>query len=208
MSLVGQERSLAYGSFLDRLVRPRSVHSKPFLLTVHMRDFDKLPYELHTGHELRLMLEGRKPLACFGHEYPSVPLEEIIPEAAFQAHVETGRFLKRDYVELSVGAIPSSRSNIKGVRHVFYSLPSESWRIDAYIAMKAQAAVSGWSEEMERLQGRLLGYEDWQTDAWIAMLLARPQSRSFPWLARLADKRRQQEVTNRDAAERIDSGRA
>ncbi|GAB2901531.1 hypothetical protein GCM10027046_33200 [Uliginosibacterium flavum] len=154
-----------------------------------MSDFDDLPYKIHTGRELELMLSGLKPFACFVDEYPSEPCEEIIPEEAFQEHVQSGKFEKREYVEMLAGAPPASRTDLKGVRRVFYSLPGEGWRIDAYIDMKARAGLSGWSEELERLEGRLLGYEEWQTDAWIEMLLARPQSKNFPWLVRLAAKR-------------------
>ena len=157
-----------------------------------MSDFDELPYEIHTGQELELMLQGVKPLACFIDEYPAEPCEVIIPEVAFDEYVQSGRFEKREYVELLDRVPPANRSYLRGVRYVLYSPPSESWRVDTYINMRAQAAVSGWSEELERLEGRLLGYEDWQTDAWIAMLLARPQAKDFPWLVRLAEKRRRQ----------------
>ncbi|CAM4069018.1 hypothetical protein [Roseateles saccharophilus] len=151
-----------------------------------MNDFDALPYDLHSGRELELMLLGVKPLASFTDEYPADPCEEIIPEAAFRPHVQSGKLEQREYVELLVGTPPQSRPDLKGFRCMLYSLPGESWRMDAYIEMKARARVSGWSEELERLEGSLLGYEDWQTDAWIDMLLARPQAKHVPWLARLA----------------------
>jgi len=153
-----------------------------------MNDFDTLPYQLHTGQELHLMLEGVKPLACFCHEYPSPPCEEIVPEVAFDEHVQRGRFERREYVELVSPATQARRHPIKGIRHVLYAQPSEAWRIDAYIDLKARAAITGWSAEFERLEGRLLGYEDWQTDAWLAMLRARPNAHRIPWLARLAEK--------------------
>ncbi|MFZ2991186.1 hypothetical protein [Ideonella sp.] len=157
-----------------------------------MSDIDDLPYEVHTGRELELMLSGVKPLAYFVDEYPADPCEEIIPEASFHEHVQSGKLEKREYVETLAGAPPANRKDLKGFRCVLYARPNEGWRIDAYIDMKARAKHSGWSEDLERLEGRLLGYEDWQTDAWIEMLLARPQAKNFPWLVRLAAKRRLQ----------------
>jgi len=154
-----------------------------------MSDFDELPYALHTGQELELMLLGLKPLASFADEYPADPCEEIIPEMAFSAWVQSGRLEKREYVELLVGAPPAHRNDLKGIRRVLYALPSEGWRIDAYIDTMARGKIFGWSEELERLEGRLLGYEDWQTDAWINRLLTKPQARHIPWLVQLATGR-------------------
>jgi hypothetical protein len=153
-----------------------------------MTQFADLPYAIHTGRELELMLAGVKPLAVFYDSYPEDPCEEIIPENAFKPYVEAGSFEKREFVELLDNPPPATHSYVKGHRCVIYSTPDENWRIDAYIEMKAQSRVLGWSEEFERREGFLYGYEDWQTDAWIASLLRRPQAKNFPWLQRLAAK--------------------
>jgi hypothetical protein len=47
---------------------------------------------------------------------------------------------------------------------VLYALLGEEWRIDAYILLWDVAGKSGWNEGLERLEGRLLGYEVWQCD--------------------------------------------
>jgi hypothetical protein len=60
----------------------------------------------------------------------------------------------------------------------------EAWRIDAYIIMMAAAAKAGWSEGFERLEGRLLGYEEWQTDLHLERLRAGPHAKKFFWLRR------------------------
>jgi hypothetical protein len=44
------------------------------------------------------------------------------------------------------------------------ALPGEQWRIDAYLLLWKAAEKSGWNEGFERLEGTLLGYEDWQND--------------------------------------------
>jgi hypothetical protein len=114
------------------------------------RPTDGLPYKVHTNRELQLMLERRKPFAAF-------PLEPNWDgdEEYFAPHVVAGRFVRREH------------AHSDGRRHAFYALPGEEWRFDAYIEMWKQADKSGWSEELERLEGHLLGYEDWQNDLYI-----------------------------------------
>jgi hypothetical protein len=140
-----------------------------------------LPYELHTGRELEFMLQRGKPLAHFYDDYPTEPCEEIIPEAAFAPYVAEGLFEKREFVE---PLVPPSvgHPQIKGIRHVLYARRCEGWRIDAYIMMRAAATKSGWSEGFERLQGALLGYEEWQTDVHLNRLRIGPDAKNFPWL--------------------------
>jgi hypothetical protein len=151
-----------------------------------MTQSSDLPYLVHTGRELELMLLGVKPLAVFYDSYPEEPCEEIIPENAFQPYVEAGSFEKREYIRFLDKPPPATHSHVKGNRYVIYSIPEERWRIDAYIEMKEQSRVLGWSEEFERREGFLYGYEDWQTDAWITYLLGSAHAKNFPWLQRLA----------------------
>lgn len=129
--------------------------------------FDDLPYLVHTNHELELMLAGTKPFASFSGEYPSNPDFEEIPDKKFDPYVMAGRLVKREFVELV------SYGGDRGVRRVFYALPSEAWRIDAYILLLKTASLTGWNESLERLEGSLLGYQDWQNDAYINALRLR-----------------------------------
>jgi hypothetical protein len=126
------------------------------------RWFDDLPYHLHTDRELALMLTGMKPLAAFVGEYPPHPDIEEIPDRLFDPYVADGRFTKREFVELK----PYGR--VLGLRVVLYSLPCEAWRIDAYILLRSVADKTGWNEALERMEGALLGYEEWQNDAYFA----------------------------------------
>jgi hypothetical protein len=48
-----------------------------------------------------------------------------------------------------------------------FVLPRQEWRIDAMILLMDSAAKCGWSEGFERVQGSLLGYENWQNDIFI-----------------------------------------
>jgi hypothetical protein len=147
-----------------------------------MTDVSDLPYELHTGREMELMLRGTKPLAHFYDEHPAEPCEEIIPEEAFAPYVRSGVFETLEFVELLNRPLQTSHTHVKGIRHVFYALPAEAWRIDAYVEMQLRLAPAGWSLELERLQGRLLGYEDWQTEIHLEQWRARENAYQFPWL--------------------------
>ena len=113
----------------------------------------ELPYLVQTGFELPLMLEGRKPLAVFGDA--AAWLEKYL--SAFDPFVADGRIVKRVIDRSDI--LPDSIE-------VYFVLPGEEWRIDAYIDLFKEAAKSGWSEAMERRQGVLLGYTDWENDCW------------------------------------------
>ena len=120
--------------------------------------FHNLPYEVHTNRELELMLAGTKPLAMF------VDGKDCFPDAVlrylrmFDRHVREGRFIRRDHVSRS------STSAAYITHRILFALPSEAWRIDAMIELKAS---STWTDDHERREGELLGYEDWMNDHWI-----------------------------------------
>lgn len=143
-----------------------------------------LPYEVHTNRELEFMLDRGKPLAHFCDVYPSETNDVVIPEHAFAPYVTNGTFEKRVFVELRHEPPPASAPHVRGTLHVFYAPPRHAWRIDAYIMMLAAAAKSGWSEGFERLEGSLLGYEEWQTDAHLERLRASAHAKRFHWLRR------------------------
>lgn len=123
------------------------------------RDVDELPYKIHTNRELALMLAGNKPFAAFSEQYPSNPEHEFIPERFFDPYVKTALFVKREYVL-------SEENNCK-IRMVLYAQKTQEWRIDAYILLKKTAEKTGWGEGFERMEGSLLGYEEWQNDIYI-----------------------------------------
>lgn len=123
---------------------------------------DNLPYKPHTNRELKMMLEGVKPFAAFSETHPSDVDFEVIPESLFLPYVEKGLIVKRDYV--------SNLSSPTKTRFVLYARKSEEWRIDAYILIKSVSEISGWNQGFERLEGTLLGYEEWQNEAYIKMV--------------------------------------
>ena len=82
-------------------------------------------------------------------------------------------------VAVEVKDLQSNSSGKSGsaTRIVLYALPQQAWRIDAYLMLQDAAAKSGWNEGFERMQGSLLGYEDWQNDVFVEQCY-RPAVRS------------------------------
>jgi hypothetical protein len=107
-----------------------------------------------------MMLRREKPLAVFVDAYGAFPDAMRRYLWLFDRRVAEGAFVKREYV------VPDEtiRPRARGWHTIMYALPEESWRIDAMIKIR----LSGeWSLEHEREEGRLLGYEEWQNDAWL-----------------------------------------
>lgn len=117
------------------------------------------PYLVHTDFELFLMSEGRKPLAVFSECCPSDRFDDDL--SPFDPFVKDGVFVRRVIDE------PFTSDPTRVVRTVFFALPGQEWRIDAYQELERFGRLSGWNEECERRQGELLGYEQWQVEWWM-----------------------------------------
>lgn len=118
-----------------------------------------LPYRVHTNRELGMMLRGEKPLAVF---YDGVGFFPAVVERylrMFDRHAAAGRFVKREYVVRD--------GHVRGTHSILYALADEAWRIDAMIELRL-IMLERWSAELERREGELLGYADWQNDIWIS----------------------------------------
>jgi hypothetical protein len=125
---------------------------------------DDLPYKVHTGRELAMMLKQTKPLAVFCDDYPKHRDLGVIPEREFEPHARAGRIVKREHIEPPGPDAPVINGERIGSRRVLYALSGQEWRIDAYKRLWETAKRTGWSEQLEREEGTLLGYEDWQND--------------------------------------------
>lgn len=122
-----------------------------------------VPYLVHTRFELPLMIDDRKKLACLD----SGETDKADGEDAFDVWVEKGLLHKQVFFV----AIPEAHRadlidpSVTGYRKVYYTLKGEEWRIPAMeLLWKAFARSSGWSEDHERMQGMLFGYDDEQND--------------------------------------------
>ncbi|SDR60681.1 hypothetical protein SAMN05519103_07006 [Rhizobiales bacterium GAS113] len=124
------------------------------------RGIQRVPYLIHTGYELPLLLDGRKKLAKMYHEYPPMTFDG---EDKFDRWVSDGKLHKEVTIELFEKAI----KKFIGIRTCYYTSKGEEWRIPAskFIWQAAQKS-GGWNEYYERLEGMLFGYEDWQNDWW------------------------------------------
>tara|TARA_Y100000815_G_scaffold41890_1_gene34463 strand:+ start:105 stop:506 length:402 start_codon:yes stop_codon:yes gene_type:complete len=118
-----------------------------------------LPYLIHTNREFGLMMAGRKPIAVFvdgKDQFPEVVARYI---RLFDRHVASNRIMRSDYFLPGAGVRPYT------AHWIFFALPGEEWRADAYLALLH--GDERWTAEHERRQGELLGYEDWMNDYWI-----------------------------------------
>jgi hypothetical protein len=118
-----------------------------------LADKSKFDRHSHTGRELLLMLKKEKPFAAFSVAVADSDVEGTIPENYFEPHVREGTIVKREHIRRGDRKMPHP------IRNVFYALPGEEWRFNAYIALWDLAAVYGWNPGFEKIQGYLLGYE-------------------------------------------------
>lgn len=131
--------------------------------------FDHSPYLIHTGYELPLMLDGRKPFAFFSDT--SLDDEPLLGElrAFFRPHVEAGRIVETFSCQKQLWPATDGGVKTAWVTELFYNLPGEEWRIAAWKALIAERA-GRWRDEDTREEGRLLGYAQDQCDWYIAAL--------------------------------------
>ena len=118
--------------------------------------YPDLGYLIHTNRELGLMLRGVKPLASFAIAVGDEPAVLTRYLRLFDRHASTGRFVFRERTD---------DYEARSVRRVLYAQSGEEWRIDAMLRLYDER--DGWSVESERLEGRLLGYQDSEIDRWL-----------------------------------------
>lgn len=127
---------------------------------------EDIPYLTHTGYELPLMLDGRKKLARLYFEYPPHrhPYED-----QFDRFVAQGLLYKEVDVEPFDKPIRAASGKVfDGLRTAYYTPKGEEWRIQAFRLIDRAQRHGGWNDTLERLEGMLYGYEDWQNDWWLA----------------------------------------
>ena len=130
--------------------------------------FDSLPYLIHDGRELSLMIAGQKPLSYFAF-FEEDRRQKTHIEQIFSTYVKNNTVHHHEYVTY----VKSHDFSVpRGVIYTIYTLPDEDWRARALIMLKESALKSGWSEGMERMEGLLLGYRDWENDAFLKLLSA------------------------------------
>ena len=135
---------------------------EPEIFLFRIRQLSHLPYLVHTGYELPLLIDGRKKLARFSEVYPPSTFEG---EDRFDQWVAKGFLHKEEFLEPFDHA---SRKGWLGQRTVYYTPKGEEWRVAASRLIWGEfGKTRPWDETLERLEGLLFGYEDWQNDRWI-----------------------------------------
>ncbi len=72
--------------------------------------------------------------------------------------MESGKIVRREVFEPGP-RLPGHPEETKS-RRVLYALPTETWRIDAMVMLtEVYQSQGGWDAGLERMIGRLLGYE-------------------------------------------------
>lgn len=130
---------------------------------VSWSESDGLPYRMHAGREFILMKDRLKPLSVFTSMVPSSPESLKLPTQLFAPLVNDEKVVMRSYCE-----VIDKNPIFKGLEVVLYADIAEEWRIEAYILLRSIAKKIGWSEPLTRMEGALLGYSEWQNDAFIA----------------------------------------
>ncbi|WP_234744979.1 MULTISPECIES: hypothetical protein [Burkholderia] len=136
--------------------------SREGFLCKHVDTGVRVPYLVHTGYELALMVQGRKPFGFIEYNSEWQPSVEL--KARFDAYVDQGVFHSQEII------LDASRPNhpARRIGQVLYTLKGEEWRITALELIRQHINLQGdGRENMERLEGALLGYERWQNDWWI-----------------------------------------
>lgn len=123
---------------------------------------DELSYSSHNNRELLLMLEKRKPLAFFMDDKDYI-LDYSYPYEYFRPHVESGEIIK--FITDKHPAISRRNSCI-----LLYALPSEEWRIEAFLENMMHINKGHWSSNNELQEGLLLGYTQEQMHEYISYL--------------------------------------
>jgi hypothetical protein len=144
----------------------------------------EVPYLSHEGYELPLLLEGRKPFARMSDVYPP---ERHIGEERFDRYVAQGLIYKEVLVEPFAKPHQVNGRVYQGQRIVYYARKGEEWRIPASKLLWTAALKTRWSDDFERMEVMLFGYEDWQCDWWIAHRRARRDAALDDLIVSVAD---------------------
>lgn len=120
----------------------------------------------HTGNELALMLEHKKPLSMFYDDADVSDEESVIPEREFDEFVRNGLMIKEEMV-FTLQNNPKTGRSCR-VKYVLYALANEQWRIPAmFLAIKTMLRIGRADEGIDRMMSALLGYTDEQIDAFV-----------------------------------------
>lgn len=104
----------------------------------------------HSGNELRLLLEGAKPLAVFFVNEGDNE-EDYFEGQNFEQAVSKNKILRFEKVYEFEGLV---------TKYIAFVTPQETWRAHAYFHLKEFMYKRSWCSHLEWIEGSLLGYSD------------------------------------------------
>lgn len=120
----------------------------------------------HTGQELELMLQNKKPLSMFYYS-PEMEDKNLLPIAEFEPYVSEGVFIQ-DSISFQLAYDQRIGKHLT-VNYIFYALAGERWRIEAMkIVLSAMMNMGRADEGIDRITGALLGYTDEEIENYIS----------------------------------------
>lgn len=109
-------------------------------------------YEIHTGKELTMMLEGKKPMAMF-YRIEEEDFDELDGQN-FEKYVTEGQIKK---FQFSLKYKHKNGRPDSNLLYWVYTLPEEEWRFPVLQKLKTEGEKL-WNRDMEIIEGTLLGY--------------------------------------------------
>jgi hypothetical protein len=97
---------------------------------------EELSYPVHTGRELEMMLQGRKPLSVFSDLIVDHQCEENGKDEGLEQYVRSGSFVMHEVVETWNDQPTVERPLVTGRRTRLFAMKDEAWRIPAYLLFK------------------------------------------------------------------------
>ena len=117
-----------------------------------MHRVSETPIGCKPGTELQLMLAGKKPMAIF---YRAVQDRFDETEGQpFQKYVSSGKLSRSHFFVSNEG------QSFRTI-YLVYTVPGEEWRAVLYKTLKKTGQMV-WNDELEALEGWLLGYEGYE----------------------------------------------
>lgn len=115
----------------------------------------------HAGHELELLIAGKKAMAAFCH----VASDDVDPTDGqdFKSAVRSGQICVRRFFV--------NRKDLDRLIYTVYFLPNEGWRFEVYRSLK-KSITSGWSIDKEIIESILLDYNRDGLKKYLEILLS------------------------------------
>lgn len=108
---------------------------------------DSLSYATHTGRELTMMLDGKKPMASFCR-YANDKFDESKTQP-FSVYVNLNYLYKMKFY------LKIDENNII---YTLFSTKENQWRMSVYKKLKKSSRDTQWNNQKDAIEGLLLGY--------------------------------------------------